>query len=103
MIVINEIVNNNDFEKSDIEIETYESIEEIKYPQDYEYSSIIIVDDLNEKKMSDPRVQAMFKHSRHINLSIVIIYQDYYELSKKKIVLMVRSIIYSNQTILEMY
>ena len=33
--------------------------------------------------MNDPRVQAMFKRSRHNNLSIFIISQDYYELSKK--------------------
>ena len=35
--------------------------------------------------MDDPRVQAMFKRSRHNNLSIFIISQDYYELSKKTI------------------
>ena len=33
-IVIDEIVNNKDFEKSDTEIETYESIEELKFPQE---------------------------------------------------------------------
>ena len=33
--------------------------------------------------MDDPRVQAMFKRSRHNNLSFFIISQDYYELSKK--------------------
>ena len=33
--------------------------------------------------MNDPRVQAMFKRSRHNNLSIFIISQDYYELPKK--------------------
>ena len=32
-IVIEEIVNNEDFEKSDTEIGTYESIDELKYPQ----------------------------------------------------------------------
>ena len=32
--VIDEIVNNKDFENSDIEIETYESIEESKFPQE---------------------------------------------------------------------
>ena len=32
--------------------------------------------------MDDPRVQAMFKRSKHNNLSIFIISQDYYELSK---------------------
>ena len=35
--------------------------------------------------MNDPRVQAMFKRSRHDNLSIFIIIQDYYELGKKTI------------------
>ena len=35
--------------------------------------------------MDDPRVQAMFKRSRHKNLSIFIISQDYYELSNKTI------------------
>ena len=35
--------------------------------------------------MNDPRVQAMFKRSRHNNLSIFIISQDYYELHKKTI------------------
>ena len=35
--------------------------------------------------MNDPRVQAMFKRSRHNNLSIFIISQEYYELPKKTI------------------
>ena len=84
-IVIDELVNNKDFEKSDIEIETFDNIENLKYPQEYENNSIIIFDDLNQKEMDDPRVQAMFKRSRHNNLSIFIISQDYYELSKKTI------------------
>ena len=84
-IVIEEVINNKDFQKSDTEIETYESIEDLKFPQEYEHNSIIILDDLNQKEMDDPRVQAMFKRSRHNNLSIFIISQDYYELSKKTI------------------
>ena len=48
-IVIEEIVNNEDFEKSDSEIEIFESIEELKFPQEYENKSIIILDDLNQK------------------------------------------------------
>ena len=83
--VFEEIVNNKDFQKSDIEIETFDNIEELKYPQEYENDSIIILDDLNQKEMDDPRVQAMFKRSRHNNLSIFIISQDYFELSKKTI------------------
>ena len=84
-LVIDEIVNNTDFEKSNTEIETYESIEELKLPQHYENNSIVILDDLNQKQMDDSRVQAMFKRSRHTNLSIFIRSQDYYELSKKTI------------------
>ena len=80
-----EIVNNKDFEKSDTEIETYESIEELKFPQGYDDGGIIILDDLNEKEIKDPRVQAMFKRSRHNNLTIFIISQDYYELPEKTI------------------
>ena len=36
--------------------------------------------------MNDPRVQAMFKRSRHNNLSIFIISQDYYGLPKRTII-----------------
>ena len=68
-VVIEEIVNNKIFNKSDTEIKTYDSIEEIKFPQEYENISIIILDDLNQKEMDDSRVQAMFKRSRHNNLS----------------------------------
>ena len=79
------MVKINDFEKSDSEIETYESIEELQFPQECDDGDIIILDDLNENEMNDPRVQAMFKRSRHNNLSIFIISQDYYELPKRTI------------------
>ena len=101
-IVIDEIVNNKDFQKSDTEIETYESIEELEFPQEYENNIIIILDDLNQKEMDDPRVQAMFKRSRHNKLSIFIISQDYYEL-KKQYAAMVISIIYSNRIVSETF
>ena len=84
-VVIEAVINNKDFQKSDTEIETSESIEDLKFPQEYENNSIIILDDLNQKEMDDPRVQAMFKRSRHNNISIFIISQGYYELSKKTI------------------
>ena len=35
-----------------------------------------------KKIMNDPRVQAMFKRSRHNNISLFVISQDYYELLK---------------------
>ena len=82
-IVFEELVNNKVFKKSDTEIETYESIDELKCPQEYDDGDIIILDGLHEKEMNDPRVKAMFKRSGHNNLSIFIISQDYYELPKK--------------------
>ena len=57
----------------------------MKFPQEREDGGIIILDDLNEKEMNDPRVQAMFKRSRHKTLSSFIISQDYYELPKRTI------------------
>ena len=84
-ILIEDIVNNKDFQKSDIEIETFDNIENLKYPQEYEDNSIIILDDLNEKEINTDKIQAMFKRGRHNNLSIFIISQDYYELPKKTI------------------
>ena len=85
VIVVEKLVDNKDSEKSNTELETYESIEELKLAQEYDDGVIIILDDLNEKKMNDPRVKAMFKRSRHINLSKFIISQDYYELPKKTV------------------
>ena len=84
-VVNEEIVSNEDFQKSDTEIETYESIEELKFPQEYDDGGNIKKDDLKEKEMNDPRVQAMFKRSRHNSSSIFVISQDYYELPKRTI------------------
>ena len=84
-VVIEEIVKNEDFEKSDTVIETDESKEELKFPQQYQDNGNIILDDLNEKEVNDPRVQAKFKRSRHNNLSTIIISQDYCELPKRTI------------------
>ena len=85
-VVIDEIVNNKVFEKPDTEIETYESIEKLKVLQDYDEGGFIILDGVNEKEMNDPRVQAKFKRSRHNNLSIFVISQDYFELPKRTII-----------------
>ena len=84
-IGIEEVVNNKDFEKSNTEKKTFDNIEDLKFPQEYENYSIVILYDLNQKEMDDPRVQAMFKRSRHNNLSLFVISQDYYELSEKTI------------------
>ena len=49
-LIIDEIVNDEDFEISDTEIETYESKEGLKHPQEIEDGGIIIMDYSNEKK-----------------------------------------------------
>ena len=82
-LVIEEKYDHKDFEISDTEIETYEAIEEIKHSKAYDNGGIIIPDNLNEQEMIVPRVQAMFRRSRRIILSIFIISQDYYELPKR--------------------
>ena len=84
-IVIEKIVNNKDFEKSDTEKETFESVEELKYPQEYENNSIIILDDLNEREINKDKIHATVKRVRYNNLSSFIISQDYYELPKRTI------------------
>ena len=84
-IVIEEIVNKKDFEKSDCEIETFDCMAELNYPQDKENNSIIILDDLNEKEINNDKLQAMLEHGRHNNLSIFIRSQDYYELPNRTI------------------
>ena len=80
-VVFDEKVNEKDFNESDTEIKTYESIQ-VKYPQEYEDRGMIILEDLNEKETNDCRIQAMFKRSRLNSLSIFIISQDWYELPK---------------------
>ena len=57
----------------------------MKFHQEFKEGGIIILDDLNEREKNDPRVQAVFKRSRHKNLLIFIISQDYSELPKKTI------------------
>ena len=60
-------------------------MEELKSPQEYEDGNNFTLDVLNEKETNIPRIQAMFTRSRDINISMFILSQDYYELSKKSI------------------
>ena len=62
-LVIEQIVNDEDCQKSDTEMDTHESIDELKNPQHYGYGGILIADDLNEKQMVDTRVQLMLERS----------------------------------------
>ena len=83
--VIEEIINHKDFKKSNIQIEIYKSIENLKYPQEYENGGLTILDDLNERERNDHRVQAMYKKSRYNNLSLFIISQENCELPTRTI------------------
>ena len=56
VLVIEEVVNKKVFNKSYTEIEICESIEELKFPEEYEDEGIIKLDNLNEKEMNAPRV-----------------------------------------------
>ena len=42
-------------------------MQDLNCPQEYDDGGINILEDLDEKEMNDPRVQAMFKRSRHNN------------------------------------
>ena len=79
--MIDEIAKDKEFEKSDAEIETYASIEELKFLREYQDQGIFILNGLNENEWNDPQVQAMFKQSTHHHLPIFSISQDYYQLS----------------------
>ena len=49
-IVIDEVNKNKDFENFDSEIQTYNGVKELKYPQDFDKGCIIILADLNQKE-----------------------------------------------------
>ena len=75
-IVIDEIVNNKDFQNSDCEIDTYDNIKELKYPSHYENNSIVTLDDLDEKEINNDKTQAKIKRGHHNILFIFTISQD---------------------------
>ena len=80
-------VNDEDFEKTAEEIETYKSKEDLRYPQKYDsnFPIVVILEGVNGKKLKKPRIEAMFKRSRHSNISNFIVSQDFYELPKRTI------------------
>ena len=73
--VIDAIVNDKDFVSSEIEIEFYDNIDELKDTTEYDSDkhNIIIVDDLNKEQLNYKRVQMLFKRARHSNLSVFVI------------------------------
>ena len=98
-VVIEEIVKNKDFEKSDTELETYESIEEMKFPQQYDDGGIIILDDLNEKKWMILKYKLCLKDlDIRIYLSSLSV-KNTTSYQRKRLELMEISITYSNSII----
>ena len=96
---IEEVIKIKDFEKSDCELETFVNTDELKFPQEYDDGGIIILDDLNEKEMNDPRVKAMFKRSRDKNLSIFFFIKITTNFPKRRLELLEKYTTYSNQTV----
>ena len=56
-LVIEQMVTDKDFEKSGCEIDTYDGIDELKYTQEYNSDSrvVIILDAVNEKRERNKR------------------------------------------------
>ena len=79
--LIEEIINEEDFESSQIECESYDNIDELKNAQEYDpyKHNVIILDDLNKEQLNDKRVQMLFKRGRHNNLSVFVITHGFYE------------------------
>ena len=65
-------------------IKTY-GTKKLKYPYEKADGGIIILDNLNEEEIENPRIQATFKRSRHNIYSIFRISQDYYHQLKRTI------------------
>ena len=82
---IDEIVSDKVFGKSNTEIETYQSIEAENFLQEFEVGGINNLEVPNQTEMNDPRVQAIFKRSRHNSLSVLISSQVFQELPKRTI------------------
>ena len=85
--IIVEIVNDKNSEKSETDIESFESKKELKHLQECDSDQTIVnsSDDINRKETNDPRIQAKFERSRHDNICIFIFSRVYYERPKKTV------------------
>ena len=65
--LVEETVNHQTLDASELELETFESIEGMNYPLDFnrEFSIVFPLDDSIEKQLNDPRLQTLFERSRH--------------------------------------
>ena len=84
---IEEIIIDEDFESSHIECNSYENIDELKNPQDYDPNihNVIVLDDLNKQQLNDEKVQMLFKRGRHNNLSLFVVTHGFFELPEDTI------------------
>ena len=85
--IIEEIVQDEDFISSEIEIEFYDNIDEMKDANEYDSdkNNVIILDDLSKDQINDKKVQMLFKRGRHNNISAFVISHGIYELPKDTI------------------
>ena len=99
-LVNEEVVSNKAFEKSDTEIETYESIEEINFPQEYDDGGTIILDDLEEKKWMILEFKQCLKD---LDIIIYLFFKSVKNIMSYLLsLLMLISITFLNRTISEM-
>ena len=81
------MVEDENFEELERDIKAYESVEDLKYPQEIDSNSPIvpIFYLLKEKELKDPRVQAKIRRSRLSNIYIFVFCPENYALPKKTI------------------
>ena len=82
--VVEVIVNDERVISSEIEIEPYDNIDELKDATEFhsDKNNIIILDDLSKDHLNDKRVPMLFKRGRHNNLSVFVSSHGFYELPK---------------------
>lgn len=83
--IINEIVNDEEFETSETEFESHDSLQELKDPSEIDETSnnVIIFDDLIDEKQSD--ISKYFTRGRHNNINTFYLSQSYFQIPRKTI------------------
>ena len=102
-LLIEEIVNDKIFEKLEREIETFETKDETKYPQNYKSDCLIFINIVELNELDKKILQALFRRSRHNYMSILTFSQEYCKLPKKLLELIESYVKFSNQTFSEMF
>ena len=84
--VINDIVNDEDFEQGEINFQLIKDVAELPSPDDFdrqEKTLIFLDDSAYEKEQSN--IEKLFFKGRHANINVIYITQSYYRLPKQSI------------------